>query len=639
MRTIYALFLSPAQPPSPPTAPPMDQINAEQKHAAELELHSSTSLLIVGGPGSGKTHTLAYRCALTLQHPHIHPENIMMLTFTRAAAQSMTSRICSMAGQDAKRIISGTFHSIANRLLHKNGFQFLILDEDAQREALLHVIQSVLTQIGDKHHYHYSATQIASFHRDLKKVMNAAGAGTLRRPNDTQRQVLAQYEHLKQQQGYFDFEDLLVHFLHFLRSEQATSLLRQIQRVFVDEVQDVNPLQLEIIRQFHRNGAQVTMIGDDAQSIYGFRGGTIAAIMRFEQLFPPATKLVLQRNYRNPAAVVEGAASIIQLNRNQLQRQTIAMKADHRQRIPVKQFPSVADEIQYVAQLAKTRATSSQFILARTHKYAQRMETELISHQVPYIRQHQVVDSRFIQVCCAILALSEHSSSISHWRTLCHTLSEGTEEVVDPPLTLLECHTYAPGDGTPSADQLFHTMAPVLPLLEQCGQATTVPDKWTCVVKNLQERGILSPTQDDMGSLRVVEALVASYQDIQGLLNDITDTQWNHSYTDDSGNLPVELMTVHHSKGLEADYTYIIGGHDHEFPKVMQGGSEEDMEEETRIAFVALTRAKCEVHISWATQHEAAKPSLFCKPKERQVSRYFTGDMFEQDASPMENLQ
>ena len=271
-------------------------LNAEQEAAAACHLHDSrTSVLIVGGPGSGKTHTLVHRAARLLRAAD--PARVLLLTFTRAAAAAMTERIERLLpGGVAARVRSGTFHAVAHALLRGHAPAYHIVDEEEKLLLLDQAVRHVFYDMEEQTQgaYRYSQEDRESTVRSMHGVFNALEGAPRPPPSGLQGRVLQKYDEFKHRDGGKDFRDLLVLFRDYIRSPQWPR--GAFRHVLIDEVQDLNPLQLEILDALHADGAQLVAIGDDAQAIYGFRGSRVDAILDFERRYAPAAQRVLRRN-------------------------------------------------------------------------------------------------------------------------------------------------------------------------------------------------------------------------------------------------------------------------------------------------------------------------------------------------------
>ena len=302
-------------------------LNAEQEAAAACHLHDSrTSVLIVGGPGSGKTHTLVHRAARLLRAAD--PARVLLLTFTRAAAAAMTERIERLLpGGVAARVRSGTFHAVAHALLRGHAPPYHIVDEEEKLLLLDQAVRHVFFDMEEQTQgaYRYSDQDRETTVRSMHGVFNALEGAPRPPPSGLQGRVLQRYESFKARDGGWDFRDLLVGWRDYIRSPRWPR--GAFRHVLIDEVQDLNPLQLEILDALHADGAQLVAIGDDAQAIYGFRGSRVDAILDFERRYAPAAQRVLRRNYRNPPAAVALAQAVIAQNTRRVKR-TITSMAD-----------------------------------------------------------------------------------------------------------------------------------------------------------------------------------------------------------------------------------------------------------------------------------------------------------------------
>ncbi len=286
----------------------MTTVNEEQSSAAALQLLDRGALLIVGGPGSGKTQTMAHRCAQLVERG-VAPDRIMVLTFTRAAAASMHRRVRLMVGPAADDILTGTFHSVAHLVFqtYEPEREYTLMDDKTSDLLMERAAQTCFPGMAK---YGFSSL-LDSVRRQMQQPPLAV----------LEQQVADVYGALKREGAYWGFDDLLREWLAYLRSPSSAAFREQIQYVLIDEVQDLDEVQYSLIDEMYRSCIGLTAIGDDAQSIYGFRGVSVQELQRFEERYHPARSVQLRRNYRNPPHIVEAARRVLERNQHQRQRQ------------------------------------------------------------------------------------------------------------------------------------------------------------------------------------------------------------------------------------------------------------------------------------------------------------------------------
>ena len=560
--------------PSPPT------LNDEQEAGVELALDDvKTSVLLLGGPGSGKTHTLVHRGARLLARG-VPSEHILLLTFTRAAAASMEARIRALAPHHA--ITCGTFHSVAHVQLQRSLPAYHIVDELEKELLVTRAVEQALYDLDEANGAPYatSTEQIDGLVRGMKEVFLGLEGARKPPPSDLQQRVLARYEALKRAENGLDFHDLLLRWRDAIRHQESNAPF-PYRYVLVDEVQDLNLLQLEILQACHARGAQIVAIGDDAQAIYGFRGSQVEhAVLRFTERFAPARQHVLCRNYRNPPAVIELAEQLIAQNRQRVHRTTRPMQqppADSAGAAPplvgMPDEDADGEEADIIAARVRAHEGRSQFVLCRTRRNMDALEAGLHARGIACVRRMDVTKSEHARVCCALLTVAACPAARTQWEYLGKMAAPDT-------LCLL---TPAPQDDDlpPPWDALADT-------IQRCARADTVVDALSCAMAHPALPGAGPRTEDDDGALRVMRGLAQGYG--QRLLDFVNEVVQESSPA--TREARVEIMTAHQSKGLEAEVVHVAGLH--EYP--LRGSPRE---EEVRVLFTACTRASRALSLTW----------------------------------------
>ena len=525
-------------------------LNAEQQRAVDLALnHPATALLVVGGPGSGKTHTLTHTCLGLLHENGTTPADILMLTFTRSAARSMDERLAQLLG-GASGISSGTFHSVAHRLLQQLGHRYHIVQQDVLVEAAVRrVFFDREEDSGGA--YRHSPQDVAFTVSRMNDVFNGLEGAPKPPPTALQQDILAEYARLKQLEGGLDFSDLLLLLLRHMDE------LPPFKHVLVDEVQDLNPVQLRLLDGFQRRGAQLVAIGDDAQAIYGFRGSKVDGILDFCTRFAPAQQVVLCRNYRNPPPVVALAQRTIAQIQKRVKRTIVSLGG------PGKVATVATPEL---LTLLLQHRHDSQLVVARTQRQLDAVERRLEAAGVRYHRRCDVSRSTTLAVLTAAACwrADQPQRGRAHWELAvraCNVpvstpelaLMLSGQESTPPQLTALVAATRAAA----AAESVEAALRAVAPLGEPA------------VLQTLLHAALARP---DVELLEFVSELALGPVE--------------------AAAYPLELMTVHQAKGLEATVVYVVGLE--EFPQ-----SRGNHDEEIRVLFVGLTRTKRDLYLSW----------------------------------------
>ena len=620
----------------------LDELNSAQRAAAA---HIHGPMMVIAGAGSGKTRVLTYRIAYLIEQG-IDPFNILALTFTNKAAKEMKNRISKLIGDgDSRHIWMGTFHSIFARILRieseKINFprNFSIYDSADSKSLIKDVLKEMglddkLYKPGMVHHRistcKNNLISPADYAADAVMVGDDRSSG---RPR--MAEVYAQYNLRLLKAGAMDFDDLLFKTNELLRDypDVLHRYQHKFQYILVDEYQDTNFSQYLIVKQLAAAFQNVCVVGDDAQSIYAFRGANIQNILNFRKDYPDFSLYKLEQNYRSTKTIVEAANSIISKNRDQIKKE-VWTDNDQGQKIRVHRAATDNDEGQFVAgQIYQVRANEqadpSQFaILYRTNAQSRSFEESLRKLNIPYK----------IYGGLSFYQRKEIKDLIAYFRLTCNPNDEeAVKRVINYPKR---------GIGDTTIQKLMigasERGVSLWDMMDRCGEvgiggsAGQRLSEFMVMIRSFQVQ-LETKNAYDMGYLIAQESGIlrdlfadrtpegiARYENIQELLNgmkefsDIVDLEFPDQIRtmpdflvdvalltdadqekDEEGG-KVSLMTIHAAKGLEFPYVYIVGLEDGLFPSAMSLDSREDLEEERRLFYVALTRAEKEATISYA---------------------------------------
>jgi len=567
--------------------------------------------LVVAGAGTGKTHTLIHRVAYWTQK-ELNPERTLLITFTQKAAREMQARALRLNPEQRLPWV-GTFHAIAARLLRRYG-SHLGLREDFRvvtRSESEHILFEVL-----------SSTQHRVTIRDARRLLRLHSLSVnadlrfidlLQSRRDFQDwspehldDIMVEFLVSKLERNVLDYDDLLLYWSQLFRdaADVRTTIQSLFDAVFVDEYQDVNPLQVELVDALVDTHRRLTVVGDDRQSIYGFRGSDVGAILNFESRYPDAQVLSLETNYRSVGRIVRLAQESIRHNHHQRPTSLIADRPPGR--IPV--FHSVADDDEQAAFVQQRIQALIEFgvpcediaVLYRTHRQSQAIELALTAAQLPYtVRSGQ----RLLET--------------PHVRALIHTLaifvSHSDPSFVAPGFQLFD--GIGPSTASVLAQRLTaygwpHWMSPDL-FLEQPSlvqRRSSIERVWQ-VLKSVKSRDCESVVAVVHAALdEVVKPwLTAHFPDDASRRYDecvqvVSRLAPDQDLMDFLGHLALEdaddstrgitLSTIHRAKGLEWAAVFLIGIFDGGFPLGMSLDSPHDLEEERRLFYVALTRSR-----------------------------------------------
>ena len=636
----------------------LDHLNISQRKAVE---HISGPVMVIAGAGSGKTRVLTYRIVHLLKNG-IDPFNILSLTFTNKAAKEMKERIEKIVGLDAKNIWMGTFHSVFAKILRyeadKLGYpsNFTIYDTDDSKALIRRIIKEMNLDT-DIYKVNIVQSRISSFKNNLITVKAYNNNAELKTQDDSAHrpQMGVLYEkYVKEcfKSGAMDFDDLLLktNELLFRHPDVLHKYQHRFQYVLVDEYQDTNHSQYLIVKALAALNENICVVGDDAQSIYSFRGANIRNILNFKSDYSDVKLIKLEQNYRSTKNIVSAANSIISKNKDQLDKD-VWTSNDLGDKIKVNRAMTDSDEAVIVAsniQETKQRdqVTNNNFaILYRTNAQSRSMEEALRKRAVPYR----------IYGGLSFYQRKEVKDMMAYFRIASNPLDEeALRRIINYPKR---------GIGNSSIDRMTLAASEQEKTLwriveninfENTGLnagSTAKVDNFAVLIKSFQlmvkekdafevatyiakQSGILREMQID----KTPEG-ISRYENLQELLNGINEfvnqenekpeDQRNTSlayYLEDIALLTdadkevdddrdhVSLMTIHQSKGLEFPYVYIVGLEENLFPSQMSMTSRADLEEERRLFYVALTRAEKRATLSYALTRYRWGNLIDCEP-------------------------
>lgn len=628
-------------------------LNEEQRQAVEDLTHDS---LVIAGAGSGKTRVLTTKIAYILAEGKAGPSEVLALTFTNKAAREMRSRIATIVGEDLSRMIPmGTFHSIFARWLRGYGkylgydSDYTIYDSGDSRTLVKVIIRDMKLDEKD-----YPPKKVYGLISACKN--DGLTPGSLS-DSDPRLRRMPRFEDIYK--GYLnrcfranamDFDDLLINMLRLLRQhpEVRDELHRRFRYILVDEYQDTNWVQNEIVKQLKGPDTVLTVVGDDAQSIYSFRGAVIENILSFSNTFPGAVVYKLRKNYRSTSNIVDIANSLIEKNHFRIPK-TVEAIAGQGEKLTLFDAFSGKSEAERVAEmisssLRRGRSPEEVAILYRTNAQSRLLEEQLRNYSIPYriYGGLSFYDRAEIKDALAYLRLVINASDDEAFRRVYSTPKRGIGDVTFSTLSDLANSQHKPlmevaSDYDLMAEALkpgpIKRISDFVELINQLREAANTGMTLAEYMSHL----ILATRLTDMYSDDSVESLskldnlnelvsaVQEYEDAHYELSDdpvtIEDFVRDMSlYTDadqkEDGTPKVTLMTMHASKGLEYEEVYCVGLEDQLIPSERYS-EEKDIEEERRLLYVAITRAKEKCILSYAQsrmthgQLDYQRPSRF----------------------------
>jgi DNA helicase II / ATP-dependent DNA helicase PcrA len=616
--------------PGPMTVVPhLATLNSEQRRAAE---HGASPLLIVAGAGTGKTNTLAHRVAhLIVQGAD--PRRIMLLTFSRRAALEMTRRVERIAAHTLPgqaRLVadaltwSGTFHAIGARLLREYAEQigidrtFTIHDREDSAD-LINLVRHELGFSKTQQRFPAKATCLAIYSR----AVNAeAGLGEVLGTSfpwcagweHQLKTLFGAYVEAKQRQNVLDYDDLLLYWAQMMQAEEiARDLESRFDHVLVDEYQDTNRLQASILLAFKPEGRGLTVVGDDAQSIYSFRAATVRNILDFPEHFRPAAQIVtLERNYRSTQPILAAANAVIDLAAEQHKKslRSDRCSAERPQLVSVR---DESDQARYVAErvLAHREAAiplKQQAVLFRASHHSAPLEIELTRRNIPFVKFGglKFLEAAHIKDVLALLRWAENlRDRVSGFRVIQLLPAVGpvtAARVLDRVGEANNALEALTGFRPPAASvEDWPAFAETLRLIRS--NAAGWPAEFDVVCRwylpHLQRRYEDARVRE--ADLLQLSQIASTYANRQRFLTELTLDP--PSATSDEAGVPLLdedyliLSTIHSAKGQEWKTVFVLNCVDGCIPSDLAVGSKSEIEEERRLLYVAMTRAKDHLHI------------------------------------------
>ena len=652
-------------------SPILAGLNPAQRDAV---IHYDVPSLIIAGAGSGKTRVLTSRIAYMIEQG-VAPERILALTFTNKAAEQMRTRIAQMLPDNrARRIRMGTFHSVFSRILRENaeliGFpQSFTIYEPADSRNLLKTIVRELNLADEKYKPNVLASRI-SYAKNCLVTPGAYLASANYAAEDRQAQIpefgniYNIYCQRCKHNGAMDFDDLLLQTNILLRDHP--DVLRRYQEQFeyilVDEYQDTNYAQYIIIRRLSQLHSRVCVVGDDAQSIYSFRGAKIENILSFKKDYPSAMVFKLEQNYRSTRTIVEAANSVIARNSKRMEKHCFS-EGDVGEKIRILKAYTDREEAEMVVSdlREKIRETGDRWsevvILYRTNNQSAVLEDNLRRRGVPYriYKGSSFYDHKEIKDLLAYIRLVINPRDDEAFRRIVNYPARGIGDTTVQRIAQLAaaqgCSMWEAVDtlvAEPAADPVQRTIArkvaEFVAMIRALSLARNEKGLYDFGLEIASRSGILAAyraenSPEATSALDNIEELLNSMQlfkeqrdaEIRGgerqADEEATIEEWLQQVmlmTDMDKDDPEEddkvtLMTVHSAKGLEYKYVYIVGLEENLFPSQRAAESPDGIEEERRLFYVALTRAKVQATISYAETRfkwgnmEFSRPSCFLR--------------------------
>ena len=642
----------------------LDQLNESQRKAV---LCTDGPVMVIAGAGSGKTRVLTYRVAYLLEQ-QVDPFRILALTFTNKAAREMRDRIITLVGgADARNVWMGTFHSIFARILRIEGHflgyppNYTIYDTDDSKRVIRNLVKE--NNLDDKIYQHgYILHRISSaksslisageynVHPEIQEYDSSSG-------KPMTGQLYMQYQNRLKRAAAMDFDDLLFNMNILLRDfpEVLYKYQQKFRYILVDEYQDTNYAQYLIVKQLAADNENVCVVGDDAQSIYAFRGANIQNIFNFQKDYPDLQLFKLEQNYRSTKTIVGAANKVIERNKQQIYKE-IWTENEPGARIRLIRASTEGEEGMLVAQSLFENMMNHQLpndafaILYRTNAQSRALEEALRKLNIPCR----------IYGGISFYQLKEIKDMLAYFRLAINPRDEESlHRVINYPArgigkTTMEKLIVAANEyGKPLVDILMEPQKYPVKLPASAWQKVqeflTMIRSFAALLKTRNAFDLAKHIAASSGLLKELHEDkspegVSHYENLEELLNAIkefTETSrlpdettgeidpsvrrldefmqdvalmTDADYDADSGTSRVSLMTIHSAKGLEFPYVYLVGLEENLFPSVQSLNSRSELEEERRLFYVALTRAQKSLTLTYAENRYRWGNLTMCEP-------------------------
>ena len=605
----------------------LNELNENQRKAAEK---IEGPVLILAGAGSGKTRTVTYRIAHMIKEKNISPLNILALTFTNKAAREMKERAEELIGEEnSYNLVVSTFHSFAVRILKTYserigyGRNFNIYDVDDQKSIITKIKKEM--NIKDDIAPGRIANRISKLKEDGVGLDEVSRQLDLKIPaNRLFYDIYKKYDEVLKANNAMDFSDLLLNARRLLDDKYVLDIIQnRYQYIVVDEYQDTNNIQYEIINLIAEKYRNICVVGDEDQSIYAFRGANIENILNFEKDYPDAYTIKLERNYRSTKRILDTANELIRNNKSSKGKK-LWTDGSEGEKIKIFNAKTPYDEAEFVVKEIKAKSKSGvdykdMTILYRTNAQSRVLEEKLLEGNVPYkiYGGMQFFQRKEIKDILAYLNLLNNRNDNHNFyriinvpkRSIGEKTLEKIAEIANerniPMLDALQFvdETNIRGAVKNTLKDFYNMIQGIylgldeLSVKEVFDEVITKTKYFDSIEDNKEDR--VKNIEELLNSIIELEKRnphisLADYLDMVSLTASTDEMEENENF--------VKLMTIHSSKGLEFDYVFIAGMEDGLFPSCSFESSEEDIEEERRLCYVAVTRAKKELYISYASE-------------------------------------
>ena len=614
----------------------IDSLNDRQKEAV---LYNDGPLLIIAGAGAGKTKTLTTKIAYLIEEEYARPYNVLAITFTNKAAKEMKDRLYLLIGDTAKNIQVSTFHSFGLKLLRENfktlGYEsnFVIMDSDDS----LTVVKKILKDMNCDPKV-YNPRAIRNKISSCKNEMMTPTAYERYAISDYEKvvhKVYEKYEDKLRKNNSVDFDDLLL--LPIKLFKENPDVLEKYQDLYkyilIDEYQDTNEAQYILTKMISEKNRMITCVGDDSQSIYSFRGANYKNILNFENDYKDAKTILLEENYRSTSNILDAANQVIKNNKMRKDKNLWTSRGVG-EKIKYYRSYNERDEAQYIIRKTKELVNRGVeykdiAVLYRTNAQSRVIEEEMLKENMPYrvIGSFYFYSRKEIKDLIAYLRLIHNSrDNISLLRVIntpkrgigLKTIDNLTEKADLEGISIYEAITSGKELEFKNIIEKLKAIAEELTLTELIDK---VLDASGMKADLESEKSLEAEVR--LENLEEFKSITKSFEEREGLISledfllEISLISDVEEYKDDPNR--ISLMTVHSVKGLEFDHVFVVGMEEGIFPHMNSLMENSELEEERRLCYVAITRAKDNLHLI-----NARRRTLFGNEQINPVSRFIS---------------
>mgnify|MGYP006330045521 CR=1 FL=1 len=614
----------------------IEGLNDRQKEAV---LYNDGPLLIIAGAGAGKTKTLTTKIAYLIEEGFAKPYNVLAITFTNKAAKEMKDRLYGLIGDLAKKVQVSTFHSFGLKLLRENyqklGYEanFVIMDSDDS----LTVVKKIVKDLGYDPKI-YNPRAIRNKISSCKNEMMTPEMYERYAVSDYEKvmhQVYEKYEDKLKKNNSVDFDDLLL--LPIKLFKENPSVLQDYQELYkyilIDEYQDTNEAQYILSKLISAKNRKITCVGDDSQSIYSFRGANYKYILNFEKDYQDAKTILLEENYRSTSTILDAANQVIK-NNKQRKDKNLWTSRGKGEKIKYYRAYNEKDEAQYIIRKVKELRNKDVLykdiaVLYRTNAQSRVLEEEMLKENMPYrvIGSFYFYSRKEIKDLIAYLRLIHNSKDNVSLLRVINTPKRGIG------LKTIENLT-AKADSENTSIYEAISSGKELDFKKTIEQLKSLAEELTLtelIDKVLDASGMRQDLESEktlesevrLENLEEFKSITKSFEEREGLISledfllEISLISDVEEYKDDPNR--ISLMTVHSVKGLEFDHVFVVGMEEGIFPHMNSLMETSELEEERRLCYVAITRAKDDLHLI-----NARRRTLFGKEQINPVSRFIS---------------